>query len=195
MAGKIRKAWLYLKSLGPILLSHHPSCDKFENHSIKAGKYRLCIGCFIGYPAVILSIIMLGIFRIDAYFSPDILFLIGLILISSFFLGLFGLTEKKLLKIIQKIIIGIGAGFIFWGIWSLPNSFLINFLFFIMVYGAGLTVLNAQHAYGIIKGCKHCTYYKKWEECPGFRDVYLRFEQNDLEFPFRDRERERKENI
>ena len=44
----------FLRKYGSLLLSHHPECEKFKNHTLKIGNLNFCIGCFIGYLAVFL---------------------------------------------------------------------------------------------------------------------------------------------
>ncbi len=49
--------WLFLKVLFHwrtlrLLLSHHPFCERFENHTYNLGKIRFCRGCLLSYPLV-----------------------------------------------------------------------------------------------------------------------------------------------
>lgn len=101
-----------IKKYGQIFFSHHPSCSHYQNHTLNFPKIRLrlCIGCFIGYPSALLSI-LLGIFFIYPAISQKIyLLLFGIFLFSFQFLSLTKLTEIKPIKIIQKFLIGFGAG-------------------------------------------------------------------------------------
>jgi len=101
-----------IKKYGQIFFSHHPSCSHYQNHTLNFPKIRLrlCIGCFIGYPSALLSI-LLGIYFIYPAISQKIYILIfGIILFSFQFLSLTKLTEIKPIKIIQKFLIGFGAG-------------------------------------------------------------------------------------
>jgi len=101
-----------IKKYGQIFFSHHPSCSHYQNHTLnfRMMRFRLCIGCFIGYPSALLSI-LLGIYFIYPSISQKIyILLFGIFLFSFQFLSLTKLTEIKPIKIIQKFLIGFGAG-------------------------------------------------------------------------------------
>ena len=102
----------FLKKYGHLLLSHHPSCPQYQDHTLNFPKIRLrlCIGCFIGYPSALISI-LLGIYFIYPAISQKIyIFLFGIFLFLFQFLSLTKLTEIKPIKIIQKFLMGFGAG-------------------------------------------------------------------------------------
>jgi len=61
-------ALLTLKSFFPLFLSHHPECKHFKGHTIKVGKVRLCIGCFIGYPSAILGIFLIYVIDLKSIY-------------------------------------------------------------------------------------------------------------------------------
>ena len=112
MNGFFSKSREFLRNYWPLLLSHHPSCPSYQNHTLNFSKIRLCIGCFIGYPSALLSI-LLGIFYIYPAFTQKFwLLLIGISLFMFQLLSLTKLTEIKLIKIIQKFSIGFGVGLV-----------------------------------------------------------------------------------
>ena len=50
-----------------ILLSHHPNCEKFENHTLNIRGTRVCIGCLAFYPTFIIvfsSVYFLGFYSV-----------------------------------------------------------------------------------------------------------------------------------
>lgn len=167
------------KIFKPILLSHHPSCKKFETHTFKIRNHRFCIGCFIGYPTAVTFIIFFFIIDIKKILGPFILLIIALSLLSSFFLSVIGLTKFKPVKILQKISIGLGASFLFWGIWSFPNPFLLNLISFLIIFGILMSLLNGYHFYGLYSKCKKCQYSLKWKICPGFEDFREYLKKNN----------------
>ena len=180
--GKLQTYLLYLKCMKTILLSHHPNCESFDGHTIKIGKNtRLCIGCFIGYPVAIIGIVIIYFLNLNETFDSTFLFAIGMVFLSFFLLSPLNLTKIKAIKIIQKILIGIGSAFLFWWIWSTPNSYIVNFIYFLMVFGLLLMLFNAYHIYGFYKACKKCDTSFDWESCPGFQDVSNCFKQYGLE--------------
>ena len=99
-----------MKNYAHLLFSHHPACSQFQDHTLNFSKIQLCIGCFIGYPSALLSII-LGSYFIYPLISQKIyILLFGISLFSFQFLSLTKITEIKPIKIIQKFLIGFGAG-------------------------------------------------------------------------------------
>lgn len=183
---KLRYILIYLKCMKPILLSHHPNCETFgKNHTINIRKYRFCIGCFIGYPTAIIGILAIYFLDLHKTFKSSIFFIIALILLASFFLSPLNLTKIKIIKIIQKILIGIGSAFLFWNIWSLPNSFIINFIYFILLFGIMFILLNAYHGYGFYKVCKKCEHSMNWKNCPGFKRINECFKKHNVDIAFK----------
>ncbi|MFO8019931.1 MAG: hypothetical protein R6U96_15005 [Promethearchaeia archaeon] len=170
----------YLQAIRPIILSHHPDCEQFKSHTIKLGSHRLCIGCFIGYPTLFSFILLIAFLDIKEYL-PLLWFLgIAIAFSSTFFLSFSDITEIKSVKIAQKILMAIGAAFLFWWIWYSPVPFLVRFLYFFMIFGVLSLILNAYHIYGIHKNCQKCSYKADWEYCPGFGPLYQYLEENDL---------------
>ena len=169
---KKKTKWEQLKCYKYLLLSHHPDCEKFgENHTINFGKYKFCIGCFIGYPTTIIGILIINYLNLLDVFDSFFFLALAMIFISSIILSPLGLTKMKLIKIIQKFLIGIGSAFLFWYLWSLPNSFIINFIYFSFIFGMLLMLLNMYHGYGLYKTCKECEYSMDWNTCPGFKQI------------------------
>ena len=170
----------------PFLLSHHPDCDKFAiNHTINVGKYRFCIGCFVGYPTAIIVILAFYFLNLVNLLDSLFLLVIALILLATFFLSPLNFTKIKTIKIIQKFLIGLGSVSLFWYIWSLPNSFIVNFLYFSLIFGTLFTLLNIYHGYGFYKVCKKCEHSMNWNNCPGFKRIKECFEKHYMKFAFK----------
>ncbi len=176
----LKWTWLYIKSLKPLLLTHHPDCQHFENHTFKLGKYRLCIGCFIGYPVAIISVIFLyilfGFIQIDSL----VMFIIGASCMSVFLLSPLKLTKSRSVKVIQKVIFNVGGAFLFWWVFTLTPSILFNTLVFIILFGMLLTLVNIYHSYSLYRTCKRCSYALEWDKCPGFSRLYKYCEEKNL---------------
>ncbi len=177
---KINNFVLLLKILKPILLSHHPSCKTFENHTFKIGKRKFCIGCFIGFPTAILGIIVIYYSKLVNVLDSKVLLMASMIFLASFILSPLNLTKIKIIKIIQKFLIGLGSTFLFWWIWTLQNLFIINLLYFLVIFCLLLTILTGYHAYGFYATCKKCQYSLNWKICPGFKDFIEYLEKNNL---------------
>ena len=101
-----------LANLNPLLLSHHPNCEKYKDHTFLLGKYRFCIGCFIGYPSSFL-VFIIGIFVFPRYLLlSKISLYLALVGFSTIFLNLFQIFEKKKKKIFHKLLLGASVGII-----------------------------------------------------------------------------------
>jgi len=186
---KILTGILATSAFWPLLLSHHPECDKFNNHTINIGKLRFCIGCFIGYPTAILGIFLIDILNISNIIPTDYFLIISIFLISTFFMSPLHLTRVKLVKIIQKFLIGLGSSFLFWWIWSLPNPPLTNYFIFIYTFSIILGVLNFYHVWGFLSKCYKCDTPFSWGKCNGFdtiRSNLTRFKVDDFMSHFDD---------
>ena len=173
----------------PLLLSHHPECDKFDNHTINMGKLRFCIGCFIGYPTAFVGIALIDFWNISNIIPTDYFFIISIILISTFFMSPLHLTRVKLVKIIQKFLIGLGSSFLFWWIWSLPNPPMTNYFIFSYTFSIILGVLNFYHVYGFLGTCYKCDTPFSWGICNGFdtiRSNLTKFKMDDFMHHFDD---------
>ena len=165
---------LSYNKIKPILLRHHPLCEEFaDDHTFKLKGVDFCIGCFIGYPAAIITIIVLPLISMTAILSPRDLLIFSLLFLSTFLFSVFGLTKRKGLKILSKITVGIGAAFLFWSIFTLPNDFLVNFLTFCLTFFVLLLFLNGYHTYGVLKICKNCKFEADWRRCPGMNFLFV----------------------
>ena len=166
---KLMRFLLYFASLGPFLLSHHPECAKYQGHTIRIGKLGLCIGCFIGYPTAIISIILIGAFNLNHIIPVEYFLYFGIAFLASFILSPVGLTKVKFIKITQKILIGLGAALIYWWILALPNSREVNALITFYFLSITVSLLNIYHIYGFYRTCKKCETPYNWEKCDGFK--------------------------
>ncbi|MHA1460330.1 MAG: hypothetical protein ACTSO8_02515, partial [Promethearchaeota archaeon] len=143
---KLSETFLVIKSFGSFFLRHHPECENFKGHAVKLRKHEFCIGCFIGYPTSFISIIILGVLKLNESIPSNFLIIFGIMFMSTFFLSFTGVTKIKIIKIIQKIFIGFGSALIFWGIFSLDFPEFTNYVIFLLVFSILLTFLNIYHA-------------------------------------------------
>ncbi|MFW9951652.1 MAG: hypothetical protein ACFFKA_16170 [Candidatus Thorarchaeota archaeon] len=167
-------------SILPFLLSHHPECKKFKGHTLRIGKLNFCIGCFIGYPTAIISINVINLFNIRNFLSLQYFLIIGITLLLTFLLSFTGITKIKLIKVLQKIFIGIGASFLYWGIWYQSTPVLERYITFSIVFGLIITLLNLYHVYGFWSTCYKCETPFGWDECDGFFKIRENLRKNQL---------------
>jgi len=155
------------KSVAPMILSHHPPCETYKNHTINIGKLKLCIGCTIGYSSAILSIILIKILYDRNSFNLIPLLILGIIFSLAQLLSLSSITEVKSIKIIQKFLIGTGSGFIVIFLYltiNLPEIFKLIVIFIcisILVIPIGLLHYRTSS-----KICENCEIKKIPGKCP-----------------------------
>ena len=177
---KLMRFFLYLASLGPFLLSHHPECAKYKGHTIKIGKFGLCIGCFIGYPTAIISMIFIGLLDLNHIIPAEFFLYFGITFLASFILSPVGFTKVKFIKITQKFLIGLGAALIYWWILDLPNSREVNARITFYFLTITVSLLNIYHIYGFYRTCKKCETPYNWEKCNGFKYTKSLLEKHHL---------------
>ncbi len=155
------------KSVAPMILSHHPPCETYKNHTINIGKLKLCIGCTIGYSSAILSIILIKILYDRNSFNLIPILILGIIFSLAQLLSLSSITEVKSIKIIQKFLIGTGSGFIIIFLYltiNLPEIFKLIVIFIcisILVIPIGLLHYRTSS-----KTCENCEIKKIPGKCP-----------------------------
>jgi hypothetical protein len=178
--GTLLKFFLYGKSFIPFLLSHHPECKKFKGHTLNIGRYKLCIGCFVGYPAAFIAILLIPFLNLHNKIPSQSLITFGLIFLATFVLSPLNLTKIKTIKIIQKILIGFGAALLFWGIMTSPNPRTTNKVVSLLVIMILISLLNVYHVYGLFHICYKCKTPFDWGKCPGFQRIRDNFVKESL---------------
>ena len=155
------------KSVAPMLISHHPPCETYKNHTINIGKLKLCIGCFIGYPSAILTIILTKILYDRNSFNLIPILIFGIVFSLAQLLSLTSITEKKSIKIIQKLLIGTGSGFIIIFLYLTIN---LSEIFKIVIIFGCVSILifpiGVLHYRVSSKTCKMCEIKKIPGKCP-----------------------------
>ncbi len=164
--------WFYiLRAAKPLLLSHHPNCDRFQNHVINIKGHRICFGCLIIYPTLILSIITIFISKnqVNNLFEWHFI-IIGAALVSLKIIDL----EKKSYKLIINLFTGIGVALAIFSIFELPFDLWINVI--ILILFILFTGFLAGYKFDKkMKVCKNeCEYKRDWSQCPGLKEVYVK---------------------
>jgi uncharacterized membrane protein len=159
---KFRDIMSQIRPFAPVLISHHPLCPRYSNHTIKIGSVNLCIGCFIGYPSAILSILFWHTIIPRLNIASKYYFLLGFILFSAQLLSFTKLTENKKIKIIQKFCIGFGAGLILTTLYYILGANMTPSLKVVMIVTISLlgTPIALLHYRTMRRTCNFCEY--KW---------------------------------
>ncbi len=150
------------------IFAHHPKCENFNNDTFRIRSTEFCIGCFIGYPSALIGI-FIGYY---AFFlpklNPYILIAAQFLMISTIFLSFTSLTEKKVVKIFQKLFVGLGSGIFIGTTYFLfpggQTTKIIVTVFIILFLNAPIQVLHYRN---MNKICDGCEYQPIWNQCPG----------------------------
>jgi hypothetical protein len=167
---KLARISLFLSDVNPLLLSHHPDCDIFSKHVYHIGKKKLCIGCFTYYPTIAITIILTLFFVELTITNLFVLFFISFLFFLAVVLNLLKLTKTRFLKIISKILIGIGAGFYIVAAIFLPIHIILKIMMIwqINLFGGIIAYIRIKK---IEKDCLKCEFKKDWDNCPGMKHV------------------------
>ena len=147
--------------------SHHPPCNIFISHYLIINKYKLCIGCYVGYISSIIGIII-G-FLLKYFFAfVDIFFLkFGFLFYLSQLISLHRVSEKKKVKIFQKFLIGFGSG---WLIFFMFQIILFHYIFKMFIIFMLINVLlfpvKLMHTKKTQKICNNCRWHNNDKICP-----------------------------
>ncbi|MHA1777502.1 MAG: hypothetical protein DRO88_08040 [Promethearchaeia archaeon] len=152
-----------------ILLSHHPSCPAYENHTFKLFGLEWCIGCFIGFPSLAMGIILSHMWIHRNYHTEIIVLnlIFGIMLFLFQMLSLFEISEKKGVKMLQKGAIGTGSGLILVSTYYLlPFQIIFRIIILTILLIMGDLPIKYLHLQKSKKICNNCP--NKWdkEKCP-----------------------------
>ncbi|KKK41909.1 hypothetical protein LCGC14_0735720 [marine sediment metagenome] len=182
---KLSRISLFFSDIKPLLLSHHPNCNKFSKHVFHVGKYKLCIGCFTFYPVVGVTILSISMFLNLNFVTLAVLFFLSFAFFTPIILNISGLTRYRFLKIFSKISIGIGTGFLIVSTLFLPFFIIIKILILIeinFIVGV-IAYIRNKHVKEV---CLDCEYKSNWDTCPGMKSIM----KNLYEHDFKKRENE-----
>lgn len=152
-----------------LFFSHHPLCKSYEDDVIAIKNLKLCTGCYIALPIMLLTLIIvpLTIFYRELPFNT--LFILGFIIAIFYVVFKLPFGNKKHWQYISKILVGIGGGLIISSFDKLPltptENDILKFLIQFLVVWSHLILRGIV----IYQTCKKCKYDFNWEECPGFR--------------------------
>jgi len=154
------------KASEPFLLAHHPSCKNFEHHTIEFRGRKLCMGCFITYPSVALTLVFLyilnGLYALDHYFLLALaLVLFGINLIRKM---IFKDNFRKGIHVIFRAELGIMLALALMSI-VLANG---NERILIGVFAITVAIVyNLYNGWRNLRTCKTCPQYIVFPKCDG----------------------------
>ena len=142
----------------PILFAHHPSCKYFTKHTLNIKNLRFCIGCFIGYPSALVSLLLFHNLYFSKYEATPLFIIIGILCFLPIFLSLTNITKIKPIKIGQKFSVGIGSGMIIAYLLAVvaPSSILSGFFWFFGIISILLAPVGYLHYRTMTAACANC---------------------------------------
>jgi hypothetical protein len=154
------------RDIEPIALAHHPSCSNFSHHTFTFRDRRLCLGCFVMYPAAAVSLAALLV--LDRAYPLEYL---GLLLSS---LALFGinLVRKVILRdrirkwghVFFRIMLGLTLALALMSVVRAPANRQIWVAAFVVAVAAVYNLYNGIHNLNI---CRSCPKYPDFPRCEG----------------------------
>ena len=175
---KLRRFRLFLSDFKPILLSHHPNCEKFQDHVYHLGKHKLCIGCFTFYPTVLITILFVILFIELNLSNLFLLFFISFLFFIPIVLNIFGLTKYKILKVLTKVSIGIGVGFYIVSILFMPFIHIILKILLLFQINWFVGVIAYMRNRQIEKECAECEYKGNYNVCPTMKPIVEKLDEH-----------------
>jgi hypothetical protein len=168
----------FLRASGPFLTAHHPFCSEYEGHVFTFLGRKWCIGCFFNSLSFFSSFALMIVLWVlnPLLFDRAVLFYTGVFgVILSFLLSVSGLTKKKTLKAISKLILGASFSFIVVFILIAGGDifylFELKVLLVLLFYMPVIGLLSAKQMIEMQKGCESCDYKMRWSRCPGFAEL------------------------
>lgn len=149
----------------PIILSHHPSCDRFKDHVMNFRGIALCRGCFLVYPTTVIVLIILNLPIFPSFSSYITYFILSVIFFTINLI-------RKVLKIknlwwqnFSRISIGISLAMAITSVLKAPSTSIQVILVIIIFSIAGIyNVINGFHN---LRVCKSCEEHRDFPHCQG----------------------------
>ena len=150
-----------------LFLQHHPLCDWFRDDRFGKGRVRVCSGCAVAVPTMLLGIGTGGLLVIMLWWP-------ALPLLAASLVG--GLPQLltyrrrmgRLARAAAKGVGGFGLGMASAAWLFLPAPWDLKAAGAAAV-GLAFIGLQALRARSILRTCRACPWAMDWDRCPGFR--------------------------
>ena len=174
----LRHLYTFCRDSDHFILSHHPDCKHFRSHYFVFGSIKLCKGCSLGIPSFLATVLLFSSF-FSISLSCKTYILVGMALISINIVNILCKTRQiTFFRLLAKIGLGAGLGFIFIGIFTLKVHIILRVFLFLNVYGAINSIFGLYRMNSIQKVCRECVYKADWKNCDGFRKIYQRLKEH-----------------
>ena len=146
-----------------VALAHHPLCSYFEHDVIRIGRARVCSGCALALPALLLGVLAAWLAR---GLDPFALGAIGLACGAPQLLS-YGARRGRLARGATKLVGGFGLGLFLVALWLLPLPLAWRVAGAALL-GLSFVALQLVRMRAIWRTCQACPWRARWDECPGF---------------------------
>ncbi len=176
----LRHPVMFLKDLYPFILSHHPSCGKFDDHVFTVRGVKFCIGCFTSFPAFFIAFAIGYFTGWGEYVSIGIGLLLMSLLATPYLLYKGLKLRSKGFNMFSKASFGVAfAVYSFIVLNYFPN---ITIAFLLVFYTGSLltAIINLKRVVEMENICKKCPMYKDFPRCDGFMDIIEKLERDSF---------------
>lgn len=160
--------------IGPYRISHHPLCDNFNDHVFIIRGKKVCRGCALFYPGVLLATIIstIGIFTGFWKTWTEIDYIISLYtLVIPTFLTTYLIKIRKL-KDISRFMLGIAYTLTLFIVILHPN-WLLKVIVLIHII-PGNYIMNSKRSQKNNEVCDKCDEKEERPYCSGYKEYKIR---------------------
>ena len=152
-----------------MLISHHPSCERFSHHVVKVGKHHVCMGCLFVYPSAlvtILAILMVRLYLVLPFVQVVVLASVTFaIAVARRYLWK-GLRNKAV-HLLFRLVLGVSLGCAVMGIVLATTVVLRADLAVALVVGWMAYQLGGY--FSMKAECRSCPGYRSFPRCDGVK--------------------------
>ncbi|MDQ1371210.1 MAG: hypothetical protein QG582_124 [Candidatus Thermoplasmatota archaeon] len=141
----------------PIILSHHPLCGRFDDHVLKVGGRRVCIGCVTVYPSAVAAALLL--------------LALGQTSFSALFPLALGLFAANLLRFVAKghrlsalfnAFLGASLAAAILSAVNAPGDLRLAVVVFVLAVASVFHLVKGRR---VFKTCRRCPRYQEFPRC------------------------------
>lgn len=142
----------------PLVLSHHPLCDRFDEHVFHLGGRKVCRGCATAYPVAIIVLLGLLIFHPLPY---DALFILS---VAAFVLNLgrFMVKRSIMTDILFNSLLGLSLAAIIASTLTAPSG---ERTAIAALAVSVFIVFNLIKGYRMFSTCRRCPMSARFPDC------------------------------
>ncbi|MHA1450138.1 MAG: hypothetical protein ACTSP4_12025 [Candidatus Hodarchaeales archaeon] len=159
------------KAFFSMMLSHHPECDVYSDHSFKIGKIRLCKSCSLAiFSAAIFTPVFLFTPLLELFKSFTTSLIIIMVLSPFMVVYISGKGNNKI-RTVSRILFGLFALSLLVSTIAVPEF---QFkLLYIVIMATGIMIIAKRRMDKMTGICRECGYNSEFSSCPGFTSLQM----------------------